>query len=89
MSLEERFVEANVCNDCAMFWANAELPDYDHNMPVEEYEERVEEIRNGKKVDLDCDDLCIGFSTKPCESCGSWLAGERHRAWIDTKDEYA
>lgn len=65
-----------VCEDCAHFQANGELPDYDTD-------ERVVAVRNGHPFVLDCGDnaeYCDPFSWSPCDACGSTLGGSRHRA---------
>ena len=72
-----------VCPDCAMWSANAELPDDDPNLSDQENAYRCDEIRNGTPVIVDCGgdaDHCVGFSTQPCAACHTWMAGARHRA---------
>lgn len=65
-----------VCEDCAHWSANGELPDYDTA-------ERVEAVRNGRAIILDCGENaehCDPFSWSACDACGSTLGGHRHRA---------
>jgi bacterioferritin-associated ferredoxin len=75
-----------VCTDCAMWWANAELPEDDPNLDDATNAQRIAEIRDGTPVIVDCgecSDECLGFSTRRCDSCQDHRGGVRHRAVLD------
>lgn len=74
--------ECLVCDDCALWWVNADLSHIDD-------EDRANEIRS---VDgyfiVDCGEdqqFCHDFSSARCDACGTRLAGSRHRAWFDDR----
>lgn len=69
-------IQAEVCVDCAMYWANGEFPE---GVTFE----REMELATCPGVPDNCtvaigDDA--GFSWSPCEACGSKLGGDRFEA---------
>lgn len=73
-----QIVEENleVCQDCAMFIANGELPE-DPNLAQMIVEGNEKVVPNYFVLTFDND---IDFSRKPCNCCGDQLHGSRHQA---------
>lgn len=73
-----------ICDDCAMWHANADLSGVDDP-------ERVAEVQACDSMfAVDCGDeseFCDAFSTAPCDACRTRLAGSRHRAFLISTDE--
>lgn len=76
--MSAQFDKWYICDDCAMWHANADLSGVDDPG-------RVAEIKKCEEtVVVDCGEEaeeCVAFSTTPCYACGTRLAGSRHRAF--------
>lgn len=82
-----------VCEDCLMAIANGDYTGLDYWYPEAEAEERHREIDAGiasfSPATLHPGDDHDEFSRRPCECCGSDLAGARHEVIVLGEEEPA
>ena len=81
MTLDTETLDA--CVDCLMLVANDDVTDGDGNDITAEHAAKVIAYLGIPRVLTylapACDEDCEGhFSWSQCESCGSWLGGDRH-----------